>query len=91
MDTSVIIAILGVVSTFTGFMAGRRKRRAEVIGHELSNMQKAIQVWKEVAEYQSGEIAALHKEINDLKKKLAKVEQKYRERFKEKQNKNKNH
>ena len=78
MDTSLVIAIIGVVSTFTGFVVGRRKRQAEVVGHELSNMQKAIQVWKEVAEYQSGEIAALHKEINDLKKKLTKVEQKYR-------------
>ena len=84
MDTSVIIAILGIVSSFSGFMLGRRKRQAEVVGQELSNMQKAIQVWKEVAEYQSGEIAALHKEIDALKKKLAKVEEKYRERFKEK-------
>ena len=28
-----------------------------------SNMQKSIQVWKEVADYQSGEIVALRKEI----------------------------
>jgi len=84
MDTSLIIALLGIVSSISGFMLGRRKRQAEVVGQELSNMQKAIQVWKEVAEYQSGEIASLHKEIDALKRKLAKVEEKYRERFKEK-------
>jgi LPXTG-motif cell wall-anchored protein len=62
MDTSVIIALIGVVSTIAGFLFGRRKRHAETIGYELSNMQKAIQVWKEVADYQSSEIASLRKE-----------------------------
>jgi polyhydroxyalkanoate synthesis regulator phasin len=44
-------------------------------------MQQAIQVWKEVAEYQTGEITNFRKEIDQLKKELANVEQKYRERF----------
>ena len=81
METSIIIALLGIISSIAGFMVGRRKRHAEVVGYELSNMQKAIQVWKEVADYQSGEIATLRKEIDDLKKELSNVDLKYRERF----------
>ena len=81
MDTSIIIALLGIVSSVTSFMFGRRKRQAEVVGHELSNMQKAIQVWKEVAEYQTGEISTLRGEINNMKKELADVERLYRKRF----------
>jgi cell division protein FtsB len=81
MDTSLIIALLGVVSSIAGFLLGRRRRHAEVVGQELSNMQKAIQVWKEVAEYQTTEIATLRREINDLKKEMYGMEQMYRERF----------
>jgi len=79
MDTSLIIALIGVVSTVCGFLFGRRKRHAETIGYELNNMQKAIQVWKEVAEYQTGEIASLRTEIDNLKKELLNVEKMYRE------------
>ena len=68
MDTSIIIALIGVVSTVCGFLFGRRKRHAETIGYELNKMQKAIQVWKEVAEYQTGEIASLRTEIDNLKR-----------------------
>ena len=81
MDTSVIIALLGVVSSVSSFMFGRRKRHVEVVGQELSNMQKAIQVWKDVAEYQTGEIATLRGEINNLKKELLEIERLYRKRF----------
>jgi LPXTG-motif cell wall-anchored protein len=81
MDTSIIVALMGVVSSLAGFLFGRRKRHAEEIGQELSNMQQAIQVWKEVAEYQSGEIAALRTEINHVKKELSDVERMYRKRF----------
>jgi DNA repair exonuclease SbcCD ATPase subunit len=45
-------------------------------------MQKAIQVWKEVADYQSSEIASLRKEIDDLKKELYNVEKMYNEQNK---------
>ena len=79
MDTSLIIALIGVVTTVAGFLFGSRKRKAEVVGQELSNMQKAIQVWKEVAEFQTSEIASLRKEIDDLKKELSGVERMYRE------------
>jgi predicted nucleic acid-binding Zn-ribbon protein len=82
MDTSLIIALIGVVSTIAGFFFGRRKRHAETIGYELSHMQKAIQVWKEVADYQSSEIATLRKEIDDLKKELHNVEKMYSEQNK---------
>ena len=82
METSVIIALLGIASSIGSFMAGRRKRHADAVGQELSNMQKAIHVWKEVAEYQTREITKLRMEIEELKKELSKVEQKYRELFK---------
>ena len=82
MDTSIIIALLGVVSSFAGYMLGSRRRKAECVGYELNNMQKAIQVWKEVAEYQAVEIATLRREIDDLKKELANIELKYRRQTK---------
>ena len=81
MDASVVIALLGIASSFISFMFGRRQRHAKTVGQELSNMQQAIQVWKEVAEYQTSEIATLRKEINDMKKEMYDVERKYRERF----------
>jgi hypothetical protein len=78
MDTSIIIAFLGIVSSIVGFIFGRRKRHVEVVGPELSNMQQAIQVWKEVAEYQTGEISTLRNEINELKRQLSGVERLFR-------------
>jgi len=42
-------------------------------------MQKAIQVWKEVAEYQTGEISTLRREIDELKKEMICMERMYRE------------
>jgi len=78
MDTSLIIALIGVVSTIAGFLFGSRKRQAEAIGYELCNMQKAIQVWKEVAEYQTTEISSLRAEINDLKSELNDLEKMHR-------------
>jgi septal ring factor EnvC (AmiA/AmiB activator) len=79
MDTSLIIAIIGAVSTIAGFFAGRRKRQVEIVGKELDNIQKAIQVWKDVTEYQTDEIVKLREEIDNLKKELSKVEKMYRE------------
>jgi len=78
MDTSLIIALIGVVSTIAGFLFGSRKRQAEAIGYELNNVQKAIQVWKEVAEYQTSEIASLRAEINELKEELNNLEKMHR-------------
>ena len=78
MDTSVIIALLGIASSIAGFMFGSRKRHAETVGSELENMQKAIQVWKEVAEYQTEEISTLRGEINEFKRQLTGVERLFR-------------
>jgi hypothetical protein len=81
IDKSIIIALIGIVSSIVGFLAGRRKRHIEIVGGELDNIKKAIQVWKEVTEYQSDEIAKLRLDIGELKKELAGVEKMYRERF----------
>jgi len=78
MDTSLIIALLGILSSIVGFLFGRRKHHAETVGNELENMQKAIQVWKEVAEYQTAEISTLRGEINELKRELSGVERLFR-------------
>jgi septal ring factor EnvC (AmiA/AmiB activator) len=83
METSVIIALIGLITSIGGFHAGRRMRRAETVGKELDNMQKAIQQWKDIAEYQTGEICALRKEIDALKKEISSVERMHREQFTE--------
>jgi len=65
-----ITAITGLVSSFAGFFFGHRKRRVETTGDELRNMQLVIQVWREVADSQSAEVATLRTEIVALRKEM---------------------
>jgi hypothetical protein len=83
MNTSIIIALIGLLTSIGGYLAGRRMRRAETVGKELDNMQKAIREWKSIAEYQTEEICTLRCEINALKTEILNMERLYRERLAE--------
>jgi hypothetical protein len=83
MDTTVIIAVIGLLTSIGGYLAGRRMHRAETVGRELDNMQKAIREWKSIAEYQTEEICTLRREINALKTEILNMERLYRERLAE--------
>jgi septal ring factor EnvC (AmiA/AmiB activator) len=78
MDTSIIVAIIGTGTTFIagvfGFIFGGRRRKAEVVGIEMDNMQKAISSWKEIVDYQTTEIITLRSEITALRSQIGKLE-----------------
>lgn len=77
----VIIPILaGLVSGFSGWLFARRKQAAEAAASELETIEKAVSIWREVAqdlkkelESQSREIAKLRDEVSTLRRDNARL------------------
>ncbi len=52
--------------TIIGFVAGRRKENAEVKGTELDNIEKAVKMWREMAEELKGQVEDLSQKVDTL-------------------------
>ena len=69
METSIIIALIGCVVSFISWIAGRKKRYAELQAVELENAKK---VW-EIVNYQTKKIEELQREILSLKDEIKRM------------------
>lgn len=73
---SVVIPVLTALGAgFSGWLFGRRKQAAEAVASELETIEKAVAIWREIAqdlkkelEAQSAEIAKLRDEVSTLRK-----------------------
>ena len=62
-----IAVIAGALSSFVTYIIARRKTLAEAQGSEIDNVQKAIAVWRELAENLEAKVDKLIKENALLK------------------------
>lgn len=69
MDTSLIVAFLGVVVSIISWFAGKRERRAKTYSIEIENVKK---VW-DIVNYQTGIIEDLQQEVVALKKEIERM------------------
>lgn len=69
MDTSLIVALLGVVVSVISWFAGRSERKVKIRSIELDNVKK---VW-EIVNYQTSQIEELQKEVISLRNEIVQM------------------
>lgn len=69
MDTSLIVAFLGIVVSIVSWFAGRRERKVKIRSIELDNVKK---VW-EIVNYQTAQIEELQKEVISLRNEIIRM------------------
>ena len=76
-----IAVIAGALSSFVTYIIARRKTLAEAQGSEIDNVQKAIAVWRELAENLEAKVdklieenSLLKDEVMSHKKEMARLE-----------------
>lgn len=67
MDKSLIIAVIGLAGTIVAYIFGRGKAVAETKKTELDAVEKAIAIWRRLAEDLSGKVTALQVEVDKLR------------------------
>ena len=71
MDIQIILGILALAGTASGYLFGKRKNRADAQGSELDNVDKAVTIWRKLAEdlekKMTSEIDSLRKENEELR------------------------
>lgn len=78
---SLVIPLLTALGGgFSGWLFGRRKQAAEAVASELQTIEKAVSIWREIAqdlkkelETQSGEIVKLRDEVSTLRRDNARL------------------
>lgn len=67
--------ITTIVGAFAGWFFGRRKQQAEAVMNELETVEKAVAIWRQIAqdlkaemELQSKQILSLRTEVEELRK-----------------------
>jgi len=64
----VIPSVTGVITAFIGWVAGKRKEDAELKASDLDNVDKAVQIWQDLAEKMSNKVDALSSQVEALQK-----------------------
>jgi septal ring factor EnvC (AmiA/AmiB activator) len=60
--------VLPVLTALGGWYVSRRKAKADAAASELENVQKAIQIWRELAQDMEKKSEQLIQELEDMKK-----------------------
>jgi peptidoglycan hydrolase CwlO-like protein len=78
-DTAAVV-IPTIVTAVVGFVAGRRKERAdiektqaEVNASELENVEKAITIWRKLAEDMAAQVTELKEQVRALTEQVGKL------------------
>ena len=79
MDPQIILAIFALIGPILGYAFAKRKNTAEAQGSELDNVDKAVTIWRKLAEDLEAklkvEIDSLRKENEEMKGLVAKLSQ----------------
>lgn len=67
MDNGIIIAVAGLATTVVAYVFGRGKAAAETKKTELDAVEKAITIWRQLAEDLSAKVTALQVEVDKLR------------------------
>ena len=75
IDLTWLWSTLGAAgSGFAGWFFGRKKQNAETKGTELDNVEKAVEIWREMASDLRGQFQALQTEVLALQKQVTRLE-----------------
>lgn len=74
-DTSWIGTTISTgAGAFFGWFFGRRKQKADARQSELENVEKAISIWKNLAEEMEVRMKSLQAEVDELRKNQVRIE-----------------
>ncbi len=71
--------IIGFSGTFSGWLFARRKNRLEQESKEIENIEKAVAVWREIAEDLKKVIDEKQNLENSLRQEIAELRERIRE------------
>lgn len=66
IDTFLVPTITTLAGGFSGWFFARRKQAAEVVQSELSSVEKAVSIWREIAQDLKKELAEQSLQIQKL-------------------------
>jgi predicted RNase H-like nuclease (RuvC/YqgF family) len=62
----VIPGLFSALSGLFGWLIGRKKENVEIQGSEITNVQEAIKIWREMATDMKAEVADLKEKVETL-------------------------
>lgn len=75
IDLTWLWQTLAAVGTgVAGWLFGRRKQNVEIKTSELDNVEKAVEIWREMASDLRGQFQALQTEVLTLQRQVTKLE-----------------
>lgn len=66
MKELIITAVFSAISAVFGWMAGRRKNVAQTQSIELDNIEKAVEIWRKLAESYAEKLQVIQSDINKV-------------------------
>lgn len=71
IDTLFVPILTTLAGAFSGWFFGRRKQQAETMHSELQTIEKAVAIWREIAQDLKKELAAQSLQINELRQEVS--------------------
>ena len=67
MKPELLVAIIGAITTLLGYGVGKRKRAADAQQTELDSVEKAISIWRGLANDLKREVDELRVQVEQLR------------------------
>jgi len=62
----ILPSLFSAIAGIFGWLVGKRKENVEVQGNEITNVQEAIKIWREMATDMKAEVADLKEKVETL-------------------------
>jgi peptidoglycan hydrolase CwlO-like protein len=70
MDSNIITVAIALVTSITSFIFGQHKAKREIESMTITNVQKSVDVYREIIEDLRGEVSELLIKVNQLEDKI---------------------
>jgi len=70
MDNNIITVAIALVTSITSFIFGQHKAKREIESMTITNVQKSVDVYREIIEDLRGEVSELLIKVNQLEDKI---------------------
>jgi predicted RNase H-like nuclease (RuvC/YqgF family) len=74
MTEILLITVPSAITSIVAWFLARGKYQTEVQGSELDNVEKAIEIWRRMAEELKNEVVMLRREASELRQKVESLE-----------------
>lgn len=65
-DDIIVPSVTGALGAFVSWLVGKKKEDVEVQSNEISNVQEAIKIWKDMAQELKEEVSELKEKVETL-------------------------